>query len=214
MYAHSLLTLNKNVLFLGSKNGSSVYSGQINVRAFTKSIYWNEIRNGCPIESTLIGDSIVKNVTVSGITTYSIPGAQVFHFLEPEVLEVIAGYKNVIIGSLGGNNLRTRDGNQIMDPYEVIKEIDLLKQKLNDRQCRVIVCTVCARYDNMDGTQREDIKELNKYIMDKGRYQFFNMHKYVYSINQDYRLDAVHLSDIGIWNYCKGIKNLRKMFEF
>ena len=174
---------------------------------------WNEIGNCTTVQTVLIGDSILKKIAVPEATTLCIPGAQIYHYLSLELLEFMGRYENVIVASLGGNNLRRRDGAFLMQATDVAHDLEILKLRLEEMGCHVILSTVCARFDTIDGSQREDIQELNKIIMDKKRFQYFNMHKYVYSPHRDFQNDGIHLSDIGVGNYCKGIKNLRKLFE-
>ena len=105
-------------------------TGELKVQSLLKLINWREYNNELAIDTAVIGDSIVREFVVDGTATFSISGGLVHHFCNPWLLEELKLYLNIIIGSLGGNDLRSRSGVVLNTPQEVFSELKELMELL------------------------------------------------------------------------------------
>ena len=81
-----------------------------------KHMHWNCFRNSYKVTTALIGDSIVRDICINGVCAYSIPGGTIEDFRRPEILLQLCPYQNIIVGSIGGNDLTTREGICLRNP--------------------------------------------------------------------------------------------------
>ena len=193
-------------------NNNNIQEGEINLESLNKTISWFRFNNGYHVDTVMIGDSILRNVIINGAVTMSISGGRVADYMNWEVLNILQTYRNVIIGSLGGNDLTNRQGVQLQTPQQIVERLELLQATLQQAGCSVFLATVCPRFERHNNHPRIDITNLNALVMSSRSFKYVNQSKFVYLRQRDFNNDGVHLTRVGKRNFCPGIKKLRTQF--
>ena len=168
-----------------------------------RRMHWNCFRNSYKISTALIGDSILRDICIDGICTYSIPGGTIEDFLLPEVQLQLCPYEIVIVGSIGGNDLTDKRGVCLKSPMEVFHD---LSNMISHFVGRVFIMTLLQRHGGLNY-----FSELNK-LLDQSALITYKTRRKVHRL-VCWEADGVHLSLQGRRDFCKAVSDLRKKFK-
>ena len=171
-----------------------------------KIMHWNCFRISYKVTTALIGDSIVRDICINGVCAYSIPGGTIEDFRRPEVLLQLCPYQNIIVGSIGGNDLTTREGICLRNPVDVFNDfmdlVNLLALFVD------IVMTVSQRFGGLS-----QVTDFNRLLEQSSALSTYKTRRKVHRL-QCWEADKVHLTLSGRRDFCKAEGDLRNVFHF
>ena len=114
------------------------------------------------------------------------------------VMEIIKQYPTVIIGSLGGNDLRDFCGDELLTPYQVFLMIHCLREILQSVGIKVLVISIMKRWDKVHKCMCKDIPQVNDYLI--SHVGNSNYHKLSHFVNKSghFRKNDINLSHEGV----------------